>query len=66
MPRGSCHDLTGILLDDGLYPILHVSDGGKWRLDISGSFRHLLGHKVRVQGTRSEFDMLDVDRIERS
>jgi hypothetical protein len=65
VPRKSCHDLIGMLLDDGLNLILHVSDGGRWPLDIRGRFRRLLGRKVRVLGTRSKFDMLDVDRIER-
>jgi hypothetical protein len=41
-----------------------VDDGGEWRLDISGRHHHLLGRRVRVSGTRSEFDMLDVKRIE--
>jgi len=41
-----------------------MDDGGEWRLDVSGRHRHLLGRKVRVLGTRSEFDMLDVIRIE--
>jgi hypothetical protein len=41
-----------------------VDDGGEWRLDVSGRYHHLLGRRVRVSGTRSEFDMLDVKRIE--
>lgn len=64
MPRGSKQELTGILLGDGPYPVLRVDDGGEWRLDISGRHHHLLGRRVRVLGTRSEFDMLDVKRIE--
>lgn len=64
MPRGSQHELTGILLGDGLYPVLRVDDGEEWRLDVSGRYHHLLGRWVRVSGTRSEFDMLDVKRIE--
>ena len=65
MPRGTAHTLTGILLENGLYPILRVDDGGEWRLDISGRYRSLLGLRVRVSGTRSGFDMLDVNRIDR-
>jgi hypothetical protein len=64
MPRGSKHELTGILLGNGPCPVLRVDDGGEWRLDISGRHHHLLGCRVRVSGTRSEFDMLDVNRIE--
>lgn len=65
MPRGTAHTLTGILLENGLYPILRVDGGGEWRLDIGRRHRSLLGLRVRVNGTRSGFDMLDVDRIER-
>ena len=64
MPRGSQHELTGILLGGELYPLLRVDDGGEWRLDVSGRYHHLLGRRVRVSGTRSESDMLDVKRIE--
>ncbi|MGA1854110.1 DUF5818 domain-containing protein [Sphingobium sp. HT1-2] len=53
-----------MLLGDGPYPVLRVADGGEWRLDCTRSCRHLLGRRVRVVGTRSDFDMLDVERIE--
>ncbi|WP_374552383.1 DUF5818 domain-containing protein [Sphingobium yanoikuyae] len=64
MPRGTRHELTGILLENGLYPVLRVSDGGEWRLDLRSSYRHLLGLRVRIRGVRSDFDMLDVESIE--
>jgi len=64
MPRGTRHDLIGILLGDGPYPVLRVADGGEWRLDCTRSCRHFLGQRVRVVGTRSDFDMLDVEWIE--
>ncbi len=64
MPRGTHHDLIGILLDTGIYPTLRVSGGGEWRLDMSGRHRRLFGQRVRVIGKRSEFDMIDVERIE--
>ncbi|WP_010339570.1 DUF5818 domain-containing protein [Sphingobium yanoikuyae] len=64
MPRGTRHELIGVLLGDGPYPVLRMSDGGEWRLDVSRPFHHLLGQRVRVVGKRSEFDMLDVDLIE--
>ncbi|NWK94345.1 hypothetical protein DM806_01320 [Sphingobium lactosutens] len=63
MPRGTRHDLTGVLLMRGASPILRMADGGEWRLDLSGRYRHLLGNLVRVEGCRSEFDMLDVEII---
>ena len=64
MPRGTRHELTGILLDDRLYPILRVADGGEWRLDISKQHQHLLGRRVKVRGIRDGFDLLAVDHIE--
>lgn len=64
MPKGTLHEVTGVLLDNGPYPILRVFDGGEWRLDIVGRYRQLLGKHVRVIGRRSGFDLLDVDRIE--
>lgn len=64
MPRGSSHNLTGILLDGGSFPVLRVDDGGEWRLDVGRRYSHLLGHRVRVLGKRSDFDMIDVERIE--
>lgn len=64
MPRGEPLDLIGVLLGEGAYPTLRMADGGEWRLDITGRYRQLLGHRVRIIGRRSEFDMIDVDRIE--
>ena len=64
MHRPSRHELTGILLDNGLYPVLRVPDGGEWRLEILKRHKHLLGTRVKVAGTRDGFDLLAVDHIE--
>lgn len=64
MHRPTRHELTGILLENGLYPILRVSDGGEWRLDILKRHKHLLGTRVKVVGIRDGFDLLAVDHIE--
>ena len=64
MHRPSRHELTGILLENGLYPILRVPDGGEWRLDILKRHKHLLGTRVKVVGIRDGFDLLAVDHIE--
>jgi hypothetical protein len=64
MPRGEPLDLIGVLLGEGPYPPLRMADGAEWRLDISGRYRRLLEQRVRITGRRSEFDMIDVDRIE--
>ena len=64
MPRPSRHELTGILLENGLYPILRVPDGGEWRLEILKRHKHLFDSRVKVTGTRDGFDLLAVDHIE--
>jgi hypothetical protein len=66
MPRGSKHDLTGLLLENGVYPILRMPDGGEWRLDVTKSHRHLLGKRVRILGIRDDFDLLSMQKIEPS
>ncbi|MEC3910323.1 DUF5818 domain-containing protein [Sphingobium sp. CR2-8] len=64
MPLGAAHEEVGILIGDGVYPVLKIEGGGKWRLDPSCRYRHLIGQRVRVYGTRADFDLLDVKRIE--
>lgn len=68
MPMGSKHDETGWLNErDGEW-ILRRDEGGRWRLDVGmllrWKTRNLIGKRVRLIGRRSEFDMLDVERIE--
>jgi len=68
MPMGSRHDETGWLNErDGQW-ILRRDEGGRWRLDVgfwlSWRSRKLIGKRVRIAGTRGEFDLLNVDRIE--
>lgn len=63
MPRGTTHNIDGLLLSGNFYPVLRVDGGGQWRLDLPAKFRKLIGKRVRVEGTRSEFDMLDVSMV---
>lgn len=65
MPLGSAHTETGLLLREGHWLILQRDDGGRWRLDISPRAERMLGRRVCVRGTRGDFDILDVTRIER-
>lgn len=64
LPRGTRHDVIGLLNGNWPFPNLRVKDGGTWRLHISLRHRHLIGQQVRVIGTRSDFDLLDVQYIE--
>lgn len=63
MPRGTKHELLGVLIAAKPFPVLRMPDGGEWRLDVTGRCDHLLGRRVRVVGRRAEFDMLDVESI---
>lgn len=40
-------------------------DGGRWRLDVGTRGHALVGKRVRVEGVRAGFDLLDVLSIER-
>jgi hypothetical protein len=68
MPLGSCHALTGLLLEDGDRApfVLRLDDGGEWRLDVAQSASRYLGLRVRVEGTRSGFNLIDVLKVERA
>ena len=68
MPMGSRHDETGWLNErDGQW-LLRRDEGGRWRLDVgfwtAWRSKGLIGKRVRIVGTRGEFDLLNVDRIE--
>jgi hypothetical protein len=43
--------------------VLRRDDGGRWRLELDPRDEELLGRRVRVEGVRSGFDLLDVRRI---
>ena len=64
MPRGSHHDETGVLFEDRGQLCLSRDAGGTWRLDAPTAAKRLTGRRVRVVGTRAEFDLLDVTKIE--
>ena len=63
MPRGTRHVETGILRVGRWGYELEMEGGGAWRLDVTGSVRRLIGHRVIVEGTRAGFDLLDVTRL---
>lgn len=63
MPLGSYHSEEGLLLRQRGSLILQRDDGGRWRLNTDPDADTLLGSRVRVEGIRSDFDILDVTRI---
>lgn len=66
MPRGTRHIVTGILRPGRWGYSLEVDGGGIWQLDVRRSVRKLMSQRVTVEGIRSGFDLLDVDRIWRA
>jgi hypothetical protein len=65
MPLGSRHDDAGVLLREHGQLILQRDDGGRWRLNADAAADAMLGGRVRVEGIRSGFDVLDVAHIAR-
>ncbi|CAN5406956.1 hypothetical protein BH11PSE5_BH11PSE5_16960 [soil metagenome] len=63
MSRPTRYELTGVLLEGRVYPVLRVDGGGEWQLDVTKSWRHFLGKRVTVKGARDGFDVLAVDAI---
>lgn len=64
MTRGTRHIITGTLLPGiGHLYFLEVIGGGSWQLDMSRRHDRLIGHLVTVEGVRSGFDLLDVNRV---
>jgi len=65
MPRGTRHVLTGTLRLARRGFELHMDGGGVWALDVPSwrRARRLVGQQVTVEGTRSGFDLLDIDRL---
>lgn len=66
MPRGTRHIVTGILRPGRWGYSLEVDGSGTWQLDVRRSARKLLGERVTVEGIRSGFDLLDVERLWRA
>lgn len=63
MPRGTRHELTGLLLRHGPTLILRVDGGGEWRLDAPTQARRLVGRRMSVTGVRDGFDLLAVQHL---
>lgn len=60
VPLGAPANEAGLLLIERGHLILRRDDGGRWRLDASRRIHRLLGQRVKVQASRSGFDLLDV------
>jgi hypothetical protein len=63
MAKGTRYVETGILRPGQWGYSLEMDGGGVWQLDIAGSACRYLGQRVTVEGVRSGFNLMDVDRI---
>jgi len=54
---------TGLLLRSGDRLVLRRDDGGEWRLEAPSRAERLVGQRVRLTGTRTGFDVLNVETI---
>ena len=63
MPRGTRYALAGTLRWTRFGYALEMDDGGVWRLDVGSGVKRLIDRAVRIEGIRSGFDLLDVQRI---
>ena len=64
MPLGSPQVESGLLLERDGKPVLQRDGGGTWRLEFSSRYRHLLGQRVRITGSRDEFDLIAVKAVD--
>jgi Protein of unknown function (DUF5818) len=66
MSRGTRHTLTGTLRWTRFGYALEMDGGGMWRLDVSWGWkaRRCVDQRVTIEGVRSGFDLLDVNRVE--
>lgn len=55
---------TGLLLRSGDWLVLRRDDGGEWRLEAPSRAERLVGQRVYLTGTRTGFDILNIESIE--
>ena len=63
MSLGSFHVEEGLLLGQRGRLILQRDAGGRWRLEADPEVEAKTGQRVRVEGLRSGFDLLEVSRV---
>ena len=65
MPLGQPYTVEGLLLESSTPWLLalHLDDGGIWQLDGPRRLRKHVGHRVQISGTRSGFNLIDVDQF---
>lgn len=64
MPLGTNHRINGLLLSKRGQLVLQVDGGGVWRLEDDPGLSKYLGKRVCIEGIRSGFDLLTINRID--
>lgn len=64
MAIGDPVDESGLLLREGGGFILQRDRGGHWRLDLHRVPVDLVGKRVRLIGTQSDTDLVEVDGVQ--
>jgi hypothetical protein len=65
MPLGTTHTQEGLLLRERGALVLQLDGGGRWRLTAAPDVYQRAGQRVRIEGVRTGFDLLDVRNVER-
>jgi hypothetical protein len=65
MPLGTTHSAGGLLLAERGTLMLQLDGGGRWRLAADADVYARVGQRVRIEGVRTGFDLLEVQSIER-
>jgi hypothetical protein len=64
MPLGTSHIEEGLLEIEQDRLVLRLDGGGCWRLSADAAAYQLVGRRVRINGVRIGFDLLDVRSLE--
>jgi hypothetical protein len=65
MPLGTTHTPEGLLLTERGALVLRLDGGGCWRLAADADVYQRVGQRVRIEGVRTGFDLLEVRSVER-
>jgi hypothetical protein len=65
MPLGTTHTAEGLLLTVRGTLVLQLDGGSRWRLAADADVYARVGRRVRVEGVRRGFDLLEVRSVER-
>jgi hypothetical protein len=66
MPLGTLHTVRGIIkLRESPRFLIVVDEGGEWELELLARLTRYIDHSVTIEGVRTDFNRLEVMRINR-